>query len=75
MLSEPNLKTLSEGGKLARYKVLYFAIHGLLAAEESEPPASNFEEDGLITASEWLRSSFDTCVLISAMACSASIER
>jgi CHAT domain-containing protein len=31
--TERNLKTLSRDGKLARYKVLHFATHGLLAGE------------------------------------------
>lgn len=31
--TEHNLKTLSREGKLARYKVLHFATHGLLAGE------------------------------------------
>jgi hypothetical protein len=33
--SEANLKTLSRDGKLARYRVLHFATHGLLAAGTS----------------------------------------
>ncbi len=33
--TERNLKALSRQGKLARYKVLHFATHGVLAGESS----------------------------------------
>ena len=36
--TETNLKALSREGKLARYKVLHFATHGLLGGRERSDP-------------------------------------
>src|SRR5262249_45586094 len=45
--TERNLKTLSREGKLARYKVIHFATHGLMAGE-SEAILKAKAEPGLI---------------------------
>jgi CHAT domain-containing protein len=65
--SEAELRQLSADGKLARYRIVHFATHGLVAGDVEEiarqrgepalvltPPdrPRNAEDDGLLTASE-----------------------
>ena len=65
--TEADIKGLSESGKLATYKVIHFATHGLLAGDVAEmakrqgepalvltPPKTpkDADDDGLLTASE-----------------------
>lgn len=59
---EATVKRLSRGGRLARYRTVHFATHGIMAGElygniepalVMTPPAkASPEEDGLLTASE-----------------------
>jgi CHAT domain-containing protein/tetratricopeptide (TPR) repeat protein len=60
--SETAVKRLSEGGRLADYRVVHFATHGLIAGELkglaepalalSAPESPSERDDGLLTASE-----------------------
>jgi CHAT domain-containing protein len=64
--TESTIKQLSADGRLATYRVIHFATHGLLAGETesfvkskaepalllSPPETPTFEDDGLLTASE-----------------------
>ena len=60
--SETTVKRLSEGGRLADYRVVHFATHGLVAGELkglaepalalSAPESPSERDDGLLTASE-----------------------
>jgi CHAT domain-containing protein len=65
--TESNIKELNQSGKLATYRVVHFATHGLLAGDVEAmakrrgepalvltPPEtpSNLDDDGLLTASE-----------------------
>jgi CHAT domain-containing protein len=64
--TERTVKELSAGGRLATYRVIHFATHGLLAGETerfaqskaepalllSPPEVATDEDDGLLTASE-----------------------
>ena len=60
--TETTVKRLNESGRLAEYRVVHFATHGLVAGELkglaepalalSAPDAPNERDDGLLTASE-----------------------
>ena len=60
--TERNLKHLNANGELAKYKVLHFATHGLVAGDLTglaepaliltPPDEASAEDDGLLTASE-----------------------
>ena len=65
--SEHDVKSLSESGRLARYRILHFATHGLLSGDVQQitrrqgepalvltPPDQprDIDDDGLLTASE-----------------------
>ena len=47
--TECNLKALSSQGKLARYKVLHFATHGLLAGGSEAIPKARAEPALILT--------------------------
>jgi CHAT domain-containing protein len=60
--TEANIKDLSDSGRLADYRIVHFATHGVIAGEFSgfaepalvltPPGAAHERDDGLLTASE-----------------------